>query len=139
MTGPFLRWTTRAKKAAPAGAELETRGLVELSTVPSTFALITPRGRTMLLGAPNGKVFPCDFSNWPAAVLDPVGFGSTEAEKTELVTSPAIRTRILPPFCACGSGSTVTELVVRLVIDGGGVPKKAPLPPVKALVAGTLA
>src|SRR5579883_2661681 len=99
MTGPVARWTFRAKNAALAGAVVATKGFVELSMVPSTFALMTPRGKTRLLGAPNGKgMFGRDFSNSMAE--SPEGLGSTEAEKTELVTSPAMRTRIVPVFCA---------------------------------------
>ena len=47
MIGPCLTWTTEAKNALFAATSLLTRLLVELSIVPSTLALMTPRGRTM--------------------------------------------------------------------------------------------
>ena len=40
-----------------------------LSIAPSTFTLMVPRGRTMLSGAPNGKVWPVLVSNWPGLLI----------------------------------------------------------------------
>ena len=46
----------------------------------------------------------------------PGGVGSTEAEKTELVTFPAIRAIIVPPFCAKGSDVASHGLIWGLMI-----------------------
>ena len=67
-----------------------------------------------------------------------VGFDS-DAEKIELITLPAIRTCIVPPFWAMGSIRPLTGLTWGLATVGGGSPKKAPLPDEKTLAAGVSA
>ena len=88
---------------------------------------------------PNGK-FP-----WTARTagvadegLNPDGFGSTEAEMTELVMLPAMR-----PACSRRSGRMARRKVDDgftwgSVIVGGGVPKKTPLPAARSAVGGKL-
>ena len=64
----------------------------------------------------------------PVSGREARGSGSTEAEKTELVTFPAIRAFMVPPFCAKGSGRSVSGLTWGLTTVGGGSPKKTPVP-----------
>ena len=94
--GPLVVFTWLAKNAGRRrGRRVHERGRCRLwspllSTVPSTFTLMVPRGRMMLSGAPNGKVRGWPSSNWPGLLI-PEGSGSTETEMIELVTLPAIR------------------------------------------------
>ncbi len=54
MTGPVFRWTTCAKNAfEPGTALVATSGFEKLLTEPSILALMTPRGNTALVAAPN--------------------------------------------------------------------------------------
>ena len=63
-------------------------------------------------------------SNWPLLSTtegaSPDGFGSTEAEITELTMLPAIRPVIVPPFWAQGSRVAVSGETRGCVIVGGG-------------------
>src|SRR5262249_22823396 len=93
-----------------------------------TLALITPRGSRR--------------SPWPApktgvSAFD--GLGSFDAEKTELVTLPAIRTFMVPPFWANGSVCWVRTFVWGLAMVGGRLPQKTPLPLVTNEDGGTSA
>ena len=90
MTGPCDQLTDLGEER-PAGARRVDQRVVVLLMFPSTLALMTPRGRIRSCVVP--KPLP----------VKPVGSGSTEAEKIELITLPAIRTCMVPPFWAIGS------------------------------------
>ena len=68
----------------------------------------------------------------------PDGFGSTDAEMTELMMLPAIRPVIEPPFCARGSSNAESGEMTWFVIVGGVEPKKTPLPDVNGLDEGKI-
>ena len=110
------------------GRTVATKGFDELLTTPSNLTLMTPRGKTRLSGAPNGKTFPLDGSNVPALPTadgpHPDGFGSTEAEMTELVMLPAMRPAILPPFWANGSSEARGRIHLGIGDRGRGRPEK---------------
>src|SRR4051812_37324232 len=126
MIGPRTRLTFLAKNALPVLAG-STSGFAELSIFPSTLALMTLRGRIRSSLVP--KPLP----------VRPVGSGSTPAEKIELITLPAMRPCIVPPFWAMGWILPVAGLGVGLATDGGGWPLNAPPPAEKTLAAGVLA
>src|SRR5947209_5341545 len=115
--------TVLAKKAALVGAVVAISGLVELSTVPSNLMLIWPRGSTSLSGAPKGKLILFGGWTWPLLSTtdadSPDGFGSTEAEMTELTMLPAMRPLICPPFCARGSIRAVEGEILWFEMVGG--------------------
>src|SRR5262249_6501364 len=124
-------WTELAKNAALIGAPLASSGFVELSTVPSNFRSIDPRGRYRVWAAPNGKIVALFGAKWMALI--PEGFGSTDADSTELTMLPAIRPLIEPPFCASGSTRSESGETTGFVIVGGVEPKNTPDPEVNGL------
>ena len=90
MTGPVDQ-LDRLGEERPAGACRVDEGVVGVADVAFDLGVDDAARQDQVLLVP--KPLP----------VRPVGSGSTEAEKIELITLPAIRTCIVPPFWAIGS------------------------------------
>ena len=94
---------------------------------PSTFTLMLPCGRTMLSGAPNGKVWPV-FSCELAGIVDPRGIrvdGRRDDRVGHVAGDPAV-----DGSAAVGEGGerglVQSVLAIRFTIVGGASPLKTP-------------
>ena len=127
MTGPVDQ-LDRLGEERPAGAGRIDAGIVGVVDVPLDLGVDDAARQDQVVSLVP-KPLP----------VRPVGSGSTDAEKIELITLPAMRTCIVPPFWAMGSMRPVTGFAAGWRPSAAARRRRRRCRTEKGLAAGVLA